>query len=292
MTLEQQVEAMRRGSAANDAARDAGLTTPENIDRYDDIPYSGSDKWHLLDVYSVKGKGTEPVLINVHGGGFVYGDKEVYQYYCMSMAQRGFKVVSFNYRLAPDNVYPAALEDMCAAVDWVCKNAEEYGFDLGNVFMMGDSAGAVLLSQYALMYSSESYARLLGYNKPEYRLGAVLLNCGFYFIEDDFEPEGVTKAYFGDNPMADPVLSKQLRMHDYIDESYPPAYIMTSEGDFLRECARPMYELLLSRKAQAVMKEYSAPDKTLGHVFHIDQRCGYAARCNDEEAEFLRRHIV
>lgn len=292
MSLIQEIEAMRSGSAKSDAARDAGLTTPDNIERFDDIAYCGDDKWHLLDVYSVKGSGVQPVLINVHGGGFVYGDKEVYQFYCMSMAQRGFKVVSFNYRLAPDSVYPAALEDMCAAVEWVCKNSESYGFDLNNVFMMGDSAGAVLLSQYALMYSNSKYAKLFGYSAPDYRLGGLLLNCGFYFIEDDFVPEGVTKAYFGENPMADPQLANHFRMHDYIDSSYPPSYIMTSEADFLRECAKPMYELLRSRSVQAVMKEYSAPDKTLGHVFHVDQRCEYAALCNDEEADFLKANII
>ena len=80
--------------AANDAKRDAGLTTPEDIERFDDLTYGIVDpKWQKLDVYRPKNvKGKLPVILNVHGGGWVYGDKELYQYYCMSLAQHGFAV--------------------------------------------------------------------------------------------------------------------------------------------------------------------------------------------------------
>ena len=67
--------------------RDAGLTTPENIVRYDDIAYGPDPRQQSLDVYIPKdceGKRL-PVIVSVHGGGWVYGDKERYQYYCMSL---------------------------------------------------------------------------------------------------------------------------------------------------------------------------------------------------------------
>lgn len=52
-----------------------------------------------------------PVIVSVHGGGWGYGDKERYQYYCMSLAQQGFAVVNFSYRLASKYKFPAPLED-------------------------------------------------------------------------------------------------------------------------------------------------------------------------------------
>ena len=122
-------ERIRREFAASDAVRDAGLTIPDDIQRYDDIAY-GSNPLQKLDVYRPKNSmGKLPVIISVHGGGWVYGDKELYQYYTMSLAQRGFTVINFSYRLAPESQYPAQIEDVATVFDWVNNHAEQYGMD-------------------------------------------------------------------------------------------------------------------------------------------------------------------
>ena len=97
---------IRKMFGEGDAKRDAGLKTPDDIIRYDDIRYgTEDDKLQMLDVYRPKGiSGKLPVIMSVHGGGWVYGDKEVYQFYCMSLAQRGFAVVNYSYRLALRNI--------------------------------------------------------------------------------------------------------------------------------------------------------------------------------------------
>ena len=104
---------VRKSFKEGDDIRDAGLTTPEDVVRYDDILYGTDPKWQVLDLYRPKNKEGEklPVIVSIHGGGWVYGDKERYQYYCMSLAERGFAVVNFTYRLAPEFKYPAPLED-------------------------------------------------------------------------------------------------------------------------------------------------------------------------------------
>ena len=81
----------------SDAKRDRGLnTTPDDILRINDIPYGLDVKWNTLDVYRPKNlKGKLPVIVNVHGGGYVYGSTKQYQFYCMDLARRGFAVVSF-----------------------------------------------------------------------------------------------------------------------------------------------------------------------------------------------------
>ena len=92
-----------------------GMNTPEDIERWDNIVYGHDDReMQRLDVYRPKQAQGEdlPVIISVHGGAWMYGDKERYQYYCMSLAQRGFAVVNFTYRLAPESKFPAQLEDV------------------------------------------------------------------------------------------------------------------------------------------------------------------------------------
>ena len=102
--MSQASDMVRTEFKKGDDIRDAGLTTPEDIIRYDDIVYGEDPKWQSLDVYrpkSAEGKKL-PVIVSVHGGGWVYGDKERYQFYCMNLAQRGFAVVNYTYRLAPE----------------------------------------------------------------------------------------------------------------------------------------------------------------------------------------------
>ena len=95
---------IRTNWAISDRERDEGLTTPEDITRHDDISYGPYGEWNLLDIYHKKDVNTcQPTIVNIHGGGWVYGNKEIYQFYCMSLAQRGYTVVNFNYRLAPEN---------------------------------------------------------------------------------------------------------------------------------------------------------------------------------------------
>ena len=126
----------RKEFKAGDDVRDAGLTTPDDIRRYDDILYGEDTGWQLLDVYRPKeadGKKL-PVIVSVHGGAWVYGDKERYQYYCMSLAQHGFAVVNFTYRLAPEFKFPAAIEDTNLVIRWIFENAAQYGLDTEHIF--------------------------------------------------------------------------------------------------------------------------------------------------------------
>lgn len=101
---------LRKSFEANDNKRDAGLSAPTDIERMDDIAYGPDARWQALDVYRPKStSGKLPVIVSVHGGGWTYGDKERYQWYCMNLAQRGFAVVNFTYRLAPEYKFPAGI---------------------------------------------------------------------------------------------------------------------------------------------------------------------------------------
>ena len=108
-----------------DLKRDVGWKKPRNVDSVENISYAEDDKWHLLDVYRPR-KATEllPVIVNIHGGAWVYGDKKVYAPYCMYLASRGFAVINASYRLAPRHTFPAPLEDVGKMVEWVFHHAD------------------------------------------------------------------------------------------------------------------------------------------------------------------------
>lgn len=89
---------------------------------------------------------TRPAVLLIHGGGFVSGDKagEQWRTICAWIADAGYVALSINYRLAPENPFPAAIEDVQAAVEWTRDNAATYGIDPERIGLLGGSAGASL----------------------------------------------------------------------------------------------------------------------------------------------------
>lgn len=276
-----------------DDKRDAGCTTPEDVRRFDDIVYGLNPRWNRLDVYRPKdAEGLLPVIVSVHGGGWVYGDKERYQYYCMSLAQQGFAVVNFTYRLAPEYKFPAPVEDTNQVFTWLLTHADTYGFDIGNIFALGDSAGAQLLAMYSCICTNPAYASGFTVHTPKgIVLRAVALNCGVYRIEKSGKKDLTTHL------MADYLPGKgtqaeleQMSVLNHVTDAFPPAFVMTAEGDFLAEQARPLVERLHQLGAEAEYHYYGDRNHVLGHVFHCDIRSEAANRCNREECEFFKRH--
>ena len=172
-----------------DMERDKDLTMPENVSRISDICYGPEKEWNVLDVFrpaDIPGK--LPVIVNFHGGSWIYGDKETYKYYCADLAAHGFACISFTYRLAPEFKYPSALEDMQSVMKWLCENADAYGLDTNNVFAVGDSAGAHMLAVYCCIQSNEEYAQLYNFETvPSISFNAIALNCGKYDMDHVLE---------------------------------------------------------------------------------------------------------
>ncbi len=111
-----------------------------------DVPYRNTGLTaHTLDVYVPEGAEKAPVVLYIHGGGFRILSKETHWAMALAFAARGYVTFSINYRLAPDNPFPAAAEDACAAYRWVCEHAGQYGGDTENVVLAGESAGANLI---------------------------------------------------------------------------------------------------------------------------------------------------
>lgn len=272
-------------ASASDRRRDAAISMPEDIICHCDIPYRPG---LLLDVYYPEGtQAPLPTIVSIHGGGYVYGSKEVYRRYGMDLARRGFAFANFNYRLAPKHRFPAPLEDANAVMEWICQCGEKYYLDLNRIILIGDSAGAQLASQYAAIVQNPDYAALFPFQTPPITIRALGLNCGRYDMAAwASEPRrGLMLDYLGRNIPAD---DPRFRVLDAIGSDYPPAFITTACHDFLREHAQPMYELLTARGVPAEMRCYgSEGDKTVAHVFHVNIRLPEAVRCNDEECSFF-----
>lgn len=306
---------IRHDFKTGDDIRDAGLTTPEDVVRYDDICYGTDETWQIMDIYlpksfvdgrkaaeekidlfdsDIQGSGSVkklPVIVSVHGGAWVYGTKETYQFYCMSLAQRGFAVVNFTYRLAPEFKFPASVEDTNLVMKYVFDNADKYGFDTDRIYAVGDSAGAHILTIYTAILTDQKYASRYDFKIPEgFSFKAVALNCGKYsFRIDDRIFEG------GDKALLEEFLSEHgtdsemelINIIDYVNPAFPPVFVMTASDDFLKGQSVLLAGKLVEEKVPFTFKCYGSADHPLYHVFHCDTRSADAARCNDDECGFF-----
>ncbi len=283
---------IRKTFKEGDDVRDAGLATPEDIARFDDIPYGADPAQQSLDVYRPKNAAGQklPVIVSVHGGGWVYGDKERYQYYCMSLAQRGFAVVNFTYRLAPENKFPACLEDTAAVFAWVLENGGAYGFDTAHVFGVGDSAGGHILGLFCGLCTNPELAAQFSFGAPAgFAPTAVALNCGAYRLE---RPEmGDLSSGILPDLLSGGGTAQEMALLDvpsYVTSAFPPTFLMTATGDFLKNQALLMAETLSGKNVPYICRLYGTEEHKLFHVFHCDMRSAEGAKCNDDECAFFR----
>jgi len=277
------------GATINDYKRDRAIPLPTGITQCRNISYGSHGKWNLLDVYYPDDAAAAlPTIVSIHGGGYVYGTKEIYRRYGMDMARRGFAFVNFNYRLAPQWHFPTPLWDTNCVMEWICKNAARYHLDPSRIIIVGDSAGAQLASQYAAIAANPEYAAAFHMRIPEITIRALGLNCGMYdpraFIGN--RTTGVSRDYLGRKfDLSDP----RLRVLDAIGSNYPPAHITTAYHDFLKDHAQPMYDFLTEKGIHCRLDCYgSEDDSSVGHVFHVTITHPEAVRCNDDAAAFFK----
>ncbi len=276
----------------SDRKRDSAIPLPEGITECRNISYGSHGSESLLDVYYPDGTAEPlPTIVSIHGGGYVYGSKEIYRRYGMDMARRGFAFVNFNYRLAPKSKFPAPLADTNAVLEWVCQNARRYHLDPQRIILLGDSAGAQLTSQYAAIFTNPEYASLFDLKLPHVKICALGLFCGMYdgAARAKAPRRGLFLDYLGkDLPADDP----RMQVLASVTTKYPPAFIATAHHDFLKSEAQPMFEFLTARGIPAQYKCYGRPeDKHIGHVFHVNILLPEAVQCNDDAAEFFRQYV-
>ncbi|WP_029114850.1 alpha/beta hydrolase [Mycobacterium sp. URHB0044] len=213
---------------------------PEVVDEVRDIAIPGVGGDLNVRIYRPAGSsgGALPILVYAHGGGFVFCDLDSHDGLCRNLANRlGAVVLSVAYRLAPESTWPAAANDLYAAVQWAAANADALGGDPTRIAAGGDSAGGNLAAVTSLMARDRNgpsiAAQLLLYpvisadfTTDSYRL----FGKGFYnpieamrWYWDQYVPTVADR----DHPYANP-LNATL-------DGLPPAVIVIAGHDPLRD---------------------------------------------------------
>jgi acetyl esterase len=179
------------------------------------------------------------LLVFFHGGGWVLGDLESHDAYCRDLAEEaGIRILSVDYRLAPEAEAPVAAEDAIAAFSWAVEHAEDLGVDPALVGVGGDSAGgnlsAVVAQQCVLRGLPAPALQVLLYPAVDLvgrRPSRDLFGEGFFLTEDNinwYRDHYVPDPAARSDPMVSPIFAKDL-------SGLAPAFVVTAGFDPLRD---------------------------------------------------------
>jgi acetyl esterase len=272
-----------------------------------DVAYGPHPVAHRLDIYRPRfAPRPLPVLLYIHGGGFVVCSKETHRGIALLKAARpGYLVFNINYRLAPAYRFPAAIEDACAAYRWVVANAARYGGDPTRIVVAGESAGGNLSLGVAI---AASYERPEPYARAVYKLGVVPAavmpitpylqasaperHAGFGFWSSSVARD-IAELYLGDdtapsdaNLMADPIR--------VLEECGPPQRrfpeVLSGVGT-MDLCWADVRRLRIACRKLGITARVRCYRGEI-HAFHVLRWRTAARRFWREMTEFLRRIAV
>ena len=280
----------------SDAKNIASQTEPEGIKRICDIPYiDDGHQFHLMDVYyPEKTDGILPVIIDVHGGGWMYGDKELNKIYCLNLAKRGFAVFNMSYRLVPEVTVYEQIKDVMDALNYIAEHIGEYPCDKNNIMLTGDSAGGMLATYAAALLTSDKLRSVFCTANPGIKLKTLLLSSPVASSKDKGAMSVYTTKMWGKD-------YKKAPGYNYMnfDEilpfaEYPPTCLITSSGDGLaRKQTREQAKTLSDNGVEVLLLDFSKYDGVdLPHVFSVlasESKAGKEAI--DKAVEFYRKHI-
>ncbi|MGH3863820.1 alpha/beta hydrolase [Actinokineospora sp.] len=222
--------------------------------------------------YTPDGLGDDvPLLVFYHGGGWVVGSLDSHDNLCRFLAiEAGVKVLSVDYRLAPEHRFPAAADDALAAFHWAVKNAAELGIDPERIAVGGDSAGgnlaAVTAHQAVQAGGPKPVFQLLFYPAVDAsvrRESRELFAEGFFLTSDDMD-------WFSDHYCPDLAERSDPRFSVLLAEdltNMPPAYVATAGFDPLRDEGEAYAEKLKASGVPTIARRH--PDLIHGYATFI-----------------------
>ena len=191
---------------------------------------------HKLDIHYKSNQEYKPIIVNIHGGGFISGYKEMDSLFANYLAQRGFVIFNVNYRLAYPrfNVFDQ-IEDISNAVEWIVSNAEKYEANPKEMYIAGHSAGGVLAIAESLLCLDKKMREDFNIDERNYTYNGIILDCGaMHFYVNNL-------AYWGMRNMVFPKGFKKMAKYHYLIfennrklSTLPKTVLLTNEKDELR----------------------------------------------------------
>ncbi len=229
-----------QGGAATVAEMERHL--PEAaIDARLDVQLDGSLP---VDIFRPAGSdGVLPTVLWIHGGAWISGDKSNVAPYLRILAAEGYTTVGLSYTPGPEAGYPTAVRQLNDAIGSLLDDAAEFGIDTDRIVLAGDSAGAQLASELAVLATNPQFEALTGLDSSlsADQLRGTILNCGVYELDGMAKLTGLGAwgfkialwAYTGTKDWSQAPAGALMSSLEFVNADFPPSYISGGNGDAL-----------------------------------------------------------
>ena len=252
-----------------------GWATEIEVDgliEYKDVPYMNrSGKELKMDIFKpdVDDSIDLPVIVNVHGGGLVAGNKRNSEGFCKLMAKHGYLVFSLEYRLAPAVHVYEQLDDVCAGMDCVGRKLVDFNVDLQRIYMASESAGSLLSLYVCAMKKSKALQEAIDYEPTRMFFKAIGLVSGMFYTKR-MDPIGMflSRTFYGKGEKSSAIKPYTNPENPEIIRNLPPCYLVTSKADFLEKYTLDYARALEKNGIEYRLREMGDDDR-LVHAFPV-----------------------
>ncbi len=232
-----------------------------------------------------------PAYINFHGGGFIFGDLDSEHARTLAISKSCQAIgITVDYRLAPENPYPAAIDDCYASLIWLVNNADHIGIDKSRIIVGGGSAGGNLAASVALMARDKHgpsicYQMLIYPTLDDRANTQSMLHGEDTYVITSQNVLDMWNYYLGHDRSNVPCYAAPSRASDL--SNLPPAYVMTCEHDPLRDEAITYAMRLMDAGVPVELHNY--PGTVHGFDYLIP--CDISKRAIHDEINIFKRAI-
>lgn len=263
---------------AAEAAASVAPHVPQGVTAQRGLSYAAGDPDTKFDLFMPAHAGPLPAIIWVHGGGFISGTRSDMAGYLQVLAGRGFVTIGIDYSLAPEAEFPTPVEQTNLALAYVAAHAARFNIDPARIFLAGDSAGAQIAAQTALVISDPAYAVRMGLKPglPPGGLRGLVLYCGPYdpSVMNFDGPFGdfmrtVLWSYLDTRDPHGPAVAR-IAVTPHVGGSFPPAFISAGNADPLAPQSAALADALRARGVMTETLFFPADhDPPLGHEYQF-----------------------
>ncbi len=285
----------------SDKKRMATQTPPENVVKVKDIPYiDDGNPYHKFDVFYPEGKIAKeglPVIIDIHGGGWMYATKDLNEYYCMELAKKGYCVFSISYRLVPDITVNEQIKDCTEALAFIRANMKDYPANKKTVMLTGDSAGGQLALYSTILNNNPDAREIFGTVDTKLNIKCLLLTSPVTYAKSGGWFSIYTKKMWGKD-------YKTKSTYNYMDlneimelaNDMPPTYFITSSGDTLaHDQTVNAYNYFVEKGYECEIEDFTdlRDGKKLPHVFSVlDPFDEYGQKAIDNALDYYQKALL
>ena len=285
----------------SDKKRMATQTPPENVVKVKDIPYiDDGNQYHKFDVFYPEGKIAKeglPVIIDIHGGGWMYATKDLNEYYCMELAKKGYCVFSISYRLVPDVTVNEQIKDCTEALAFIRANMKDYPANKKTVMLTGDSAGGQLALYSTILNNNPDAREIFGTVDTKLNIKCLLLTSPVTYAKSGGWFSIYTKKMWGKD-------YKTKSTYNYMDlneimelaNDMPPTYFITSSGDTLaHDQTVNAYNYFVEKGYECEIEDFTdlRDGKKLPHVFSVlDPFDEYGQKAINDALDYYQKALL